>query len=279
MLAAAVHLPLDPAATAPFTLGPANGAARGGVLLLHGFTGSPWEVRPLGESLADRGFRVRAPRLPGHGTVPEALLWVTWREWVDAAERELLAFPPGQRVAVAGLSMGALLGLILAARHPDRVAGLALLAPAWQLSRWDGRLLRALRHFELPALRGRWLTKDTMDLEDPEARAQAPVLPRYPMARLFDLFTLQDVARESVPLVRVPALLLGAAHDHVVASEGLEELHRLLPGSRSLTVQRGFHILPRDRDRALVCAEVAEFVDALELTRARARVVDVLRRA
>lgn len=262
MLTADVSLPLDPAATAPFTLGPQADSARGGVLLLHGFTGSPWELRPLGESLADRGFHARAPRLPGHGTVPEAMLWVTWREWVDAAERELLAFPPGQRVAVVGLSMGALLGLILAARHPARVAGLALLAPAWRLARWDGRLLRALRHFELRALRERWLTKDTMDLEDAEAHAQAPILPRYPMARLFDLFTLQDVARDSLPLVTAPALLLGAVHDHVVAFEGVEALHRLLAGSRLVTVQRGFHIMPRDRDRALVCAEVAEFVDA-----------------
>ena len=166
-------------------------------------------------------------------------------------------------MAVAGLSMGALLGLILAARHPARVAGLALMATAWRLQRWDGRVLRALRHFELPALRDRWISKTTTDLEDPDARAQAPILPRYPMARLFDLFTLQDVARESLPLVTAPALLLGAVHDHVVDFDGHEELHRLLPGSRFVTVQRGFHIMPRDRDRALVCAEVAEFVDSL----------------
>ena len=69
---------VDASSTAPFRLEPGNQHhARAAVLLLHGFTGSPWEVRPLGESLAARGFHVLAPQLPGHGTTPEAMLYVT----------------------------------------------------------------------------------------------------------------------------------------------------------------------------------------------------------
>ncbi len=258
-----VSFPLDPARTAAFTLGPLAGEADAAVLLLHGFTGSPWEVRPLGESLADRGFHAHAPRLPGHGTTPEDLLWVGWRDWVEGAERALAALDAFPRVFVAGLSMGALLGLLLAARRPERVRGLALMAPAWRLRRLDGQLLRALRHVELSGLRMRWVGKETSDIEDPEVRAQAPVLARYPLARLFDLFTLQDVAQESLPLVRAPSLVVAAVNDHVASFAGAEALCARLPGARLVPLQRGFHILPRDRDRALLCAEVAEFFDGL----------------
>src|SRR5271154_6266158 len=57
---------LDPTLTAPFELGIGPGAC----LLVHGFTGTPWDVRPLGEALAAGGFRVRGIPLPGHGATP-----------------------------------------------------------------------------------------------------------------------------------------------------------------------------------------------------------------
>jgi pimeloyl-ACP methyl ester carboxylesterase len=88
------------------------------------------------------------------------------------------------------------------------------------------------------------------------------VLARYPVGRLFDLFTLQDVAWSVVPLVKTPALVVAAVHDHVIALDGVRELHAALPGARLLELQRGFHILPRDTDRALLAAEVAEFLEA-----------------
>ena len=123
--------PMDEAKTASFTLGPPQGEAIAAVLLIHGFTGSPWEVRPLGEALAARGFHVQAIRLPGHGVDPEAMAWVTWRDWEHAAEEALKQLRGFQHVFVAGLSMGALLGMLLAARHPNRVSGLAMMAPVW----------------------------------------------------------------------------------------------------------------------------------------------------
>jgi carboxylesterase len=62
-----------------------QGSERRAVLVLHGLTGSPWEVRPLGEALAARGFHVEAPLLPGHAGAPEALGFVTWRYYLSRA--------------------------------------------------------------------------------------------------------------------------------------------------------------------------------------------------
>jgi carboxylesterase len=254
-----VTFPLDPARTAAFDLGPHDRGTA--VLLLHGFTGSPWEVRPLGESLADRGFFVHAPRLPGHGTTPEAMLWVTWRDWLRAAEdgfARLSAFP---RVCVAGLSMGALLGLLLAERHGARVSRLVLMAPVMKVRQRGGRVLSAMGPLVAEGLTSRWIQKKTTDLEDDEARARAPVLPRYPVARLFDLFELQRLAQRAASRVTSPTLIAAAVNDHVVDFGSIEALHRDVPGSRLLVLQRGFHILPQDVDRARLLTEVAEFVD------------------
>lgn len=252
--------PLDPARTAPFDLGPA--AAGTAVLLFHGFTGSPWEVRPLGESLADRGFFVRAPRLPGHGTTPEAMLWVTWRDWLHAAEESFASLSAFPRVCVAGLSMGALLGLLLAERHGARVSRLVLMAPVMKVRQRVGQVLSALGPSRAQGLVASWVQKKTTDLQDDEVRARAPVLPRYPVARLFDLFELQRLARRAASRVSSPTLIAAAANDHVVDFASIEALHRDVVGSRLLVLQRGFHILPQDLDRARLLTEVAEFLDA-----------------
>jgi carboxylesterase len=258
---------MDAVKTASFSLGPPATEATAAVLLIHGFTGSPWEVRPLGESLAARGFHVRAIRLPGHGVDPEAMAWVSFRDWEQAADEALQALVGFKHVFVAGLSMGALLGMLLAARHPTKVKGLALMAPVWKLRQLDGRILRTVRWLPLAEWTGMWVEKKTTDIEDDEARADAPILPRYPLARLYDLFTIQDHAQAVVSEVRCPTLVAAAEQDHVVDFQSVEGLVRQLPNARLLTLRQGFHILPRDKDRALLADSVAGFFDALAASR------------
>jgi len=114
----------------PFVVAPAGAGAA--VLLVHGFSATPWEMRTLAAYLAKRGFACLAVRLPGHGTSPEDLAGRRWEEWLAAVVDgyDLLAtrFP---RVYAAGLSTGSLLLLALARqRHP---AGLILLSPYLRL--------------------------------------------------------------------------------------------------------------------------------------------------
>src|SRR5581483_10301797 len=101
---------------APFSLGPAT--AQAGALLVHGFTGSPFEMRLLGEHLAARGLAVEGPLLPGHRSTTAALAATGWRDWLAGVERafeKLQSRAP--RVAVCGLSLGGLLTLELARRR------------------------------------------------------------------------------------------------------------------------------------------------------------------
>jgi len=252
--------PLDPALTAPFELGVGPGAC----LLLHGFTGTPWDVRPLGEALAAGGFRVRGLRLPGHGTTPRAMLDAGAEDWLAACEEGLAGFRE-PRVAVVGLSMGALLALVLGARHPDRVQAVVGMAPAVRFKDPLMRGLRLARPLSLAvAERVRpWVHKSTTDLLDPVVRAAAPVLAAWPLRRLRDLWNIQDLAWASAPKVRAPVLLATARHDRVVDARGTRELARRLSSAASvrfIELDRGAHIMPRDEGRLVLQQEVLGFL-------------------
>src|SRR5438045_6670771 len=97
---------------APFSLGDGDDAC----LLLHGLTGSPAEVRPVGEALAKAGFRAVGPLLPGHGTTPRDLMRVHRTDMLAAASDALRSLRGARRVFLCGLSMGALIAVELCAR-------------------------------------------------------------------------------------------------------------------------------------------------------------------
>ncbi|WP_367616508.1 alpha/beta hydrolase [Corallococcus exercitus] len=250
---------MDGESTAPFALGRGPDAC----LLLHGFTGSPWEVRPLGEALAARGMRVVAPRLPGHGTTPEAMLDVDYRDWQACADDALASLSGYRRVFVAGLSMGALLALRLAAHQPEAVHALALVAPAIRFRGARMALVRQLCRTPLLEWTTPWVDKGGTDISDPKTLAQAPVLPAFPVARLRDLCTLQDLAVVDASRVRCPVLVATAEQDHVVDPEGGRWLARRMtasPAVRLVAYPEGFHIIPRDVCGARLAEEVGDFL-------------------
>ncbi len=253
---------MDTWKTAAFELGHGEDAC----LLLHGFTGSPWDVRPLGEALAARGLHVKAPRLPGHGTTPEAMLEAGHRHWEEAAHEALHALRGFRHVFVAGLSMGALLGLRLAARLPEQVRGLVLIAPAARFKGPKMALLKGLRRTRLLERLKPWVRKTATDLSDPAALAEAPILPAFPSARLNDLWILQEAALGDVSRVRCATLVAVAEQDHVVDPEGGRWLATQLTSAsvvRVLSLQEGFHIIPRDRGGPRLASEVGDFLERL----------------
>ncbi|WP_224369045.1 alpha/beta hydrolase [Hyalangium versicolor] len=256
---------MDIGKTAPFELGHGENAC----LLLHGFTGSPWDVRPLGEALAERGLFVKAPRLPGHGTTPEAMLEADHNQWQEAAWEALHTLRGFRQVFVAGLSMGALLGLRLAAGSPERVSGLVLMAPAARFKGPTMALLKSLRHTRLLERVKPWVRKTATDLSDPVALAEAPILPAFPSARLNDLWQVQEAAILAAPRVRCPTLVAVAEQDHVVDPDGGKWLAGQLTGApevRLLSLQEGYHIIPRDRGGPRLAREVGNFLGELQGT-------------
>ena len=101
-----------------------------GVLLLHGFTATTVEVRPMAKFLHDFEYTVTGPLLPGHGHTPEEMNQVSWKDWFECAENTYVALKKDcDKVFVLGESMGALLSLLLLSHHPEINGGM-LFAPA-----------------------------------------------------------------------------------------------------------------------------------------------------
>src|SRR5436190_12046286 len=156
----------------PFALGDGPDAC----LLLHGLTGSPAEVRPIGEALAKAGFRAVGPLLPGHGTTPEDLYVTTRGDLVNAVTSALLSLRGARRVFLCGLSMGGLLALNLAARDWSAeglppFSALALLAPAIEFTGATWVFANVLGR--LPALP--FIVRKGRDIRaEPDEREQVP---------------------------------------------------------------------------------------------------------
>jgi carboxylesterase len=233
-----------------------------GCLLLHGFTGTPAEMRPIADRLAARGYSVRAPLLPGHGTRVEDLGSTRWPEWFAAAEASFDEL--GERsaaLAVVGLSMGALLALHLACQRARQVRAVVALAPAIRLREqrsaesalWMRFLPRLPRRFEIVPKRRK----------DPVAARITPAYDEIPLRALASMVELQRVVRTELPLVIAPALVLAGDVDETVAPTAAEEVERALGSAakRRLTFRRTGHIMTEDADAAAVLAAVESFLD------------------
>jgi carboxylesterase len=130
--------------------------------------------------------------------------------------------------------------------------------------------LRKLRDLPLLDVLRPYIAKDSTDIEDPAARAQAPILPGFPSSRLHDLWTLQDRAREAMAGVRIPVLIAIARNDHVVSAKGAIELARGLTNSPQvelLELTEGFHIIPRDRGFPVLAEKISTFFGQVPIAR------------
>ncbi|HLK10034.1 MAG TPA: alpha/beta fold hydrolase [Candidatus Binatia bacterium] len=239
-----------------------------GCLLVHGFTGAPDEMRPLGEALAAAGFPVRAVRLPGHGTCVDDLARARWPDWVAAVADGAAALGRGvPRVAVAGMSMGALLALHLAATDPGAVAALVLCSTALAARDRRLRLLPLLEHVPWLARRFALLPKtDRRDIADVAARTSSFTYDAVPLAAAAELVRLQRAVRRELPRITQPALLLHGRHDHTIAVAETERLRRRL-GSRWIeahVLERSWHVITLDVERAEVGRLAADFLARVE---------------
>lgn len=172
-------------------------------LLLHGFAGSPAEIRPLAQYLADQGITVRAPLLPGHGTDPEDLRKIHWPQWVRAAEAEYTALRErfGQ-VHVVGFSMGGLLSLYLGAHH--EVASLSTLSCPIKLADWRQIFVPLAKHFirDYPAR-----------ISNPAIAEQLDSYDRFPVDAIHSLLRLAKQVRKDLHRVTAPLLTVQGERD------------------------------------------------------------------
>ncbi|HET9500352.1 MAG TPA: alpha/beta fold hydrolase [Marmoricola sp.] len=225
-----------------------------GVLLSHGFTGSPASMRPWGEALAERGYAVSVPRLPGHGTSWQELATTTYDDWyaeIERAHAELAA--RSDVVVVGGLSMGGTLALDLAAHHRD-IAGLVLVNPAVGSTNRQLLALPALKHVikSMPGIGN--------DIKKPGVTESG--YDRTPLRALHTLVQAWKKVRTQLPDVTCPLLLFRSAEDHVVDPSSA----RIILGGVSsrdvdeVVLANSYHVATLDNDAPRIFQESAAFI-------------------
>jgi len=237
---------------------------RGGVrgcLLIHGFAGTPPEMRGLGEFLAAGGYDVMGPLLAGHGLTPEAMAATRWPDWVRSAEEALAALRRDcEDVFVCGQSLGATLALHLAATHPE-VKGVitmgAMASPAY-FRDWRIKIIRGLKYAV------RWhVPGDEPDLGDPTAVRLLHSYARRPTVCIESLMHLLRVVDRELPQVRVPALIMHGRGDRTVdvgnAPHILERIGS--PDKQLIWFERSGHAITVDLEHDLLFATVLNWLN------------------
>jgi len=250
-------------AVKPFLLG----EGRNAVLLIHGFTGTPYEMREFGEHLARRGFRVYAPLLPGHGTSKEDMIKTHRTDWIEGTEqglRFLLSESP-ENVFVSGLSMGGTISLYLCATHPEMKAVAPICAPI-DLHDWRLRLLPILKHmftyfpFEQPV--------DILDkslLENPVAIESGKRYGQPAIPSVLELLALIRETREKLRDIRLPILVIQGRKDGLVPPSNAEYIFQNVASldKRILWLENSAHVATLDFEKHTLFREAADFFLAL----------------
>lgn len=212
-----------------------------GVLVLHGFTGSPRTVRPWAEHLAASGLTVRAPLLAGHGRTWRELGKTGWLDWYSSAE---VAFEElsGRcaQVFVAGISMGGCLAFRLAQTQREKVSGLVVVNPSLATDTRLIALAPVLKH----VLRS--LSSIGGDIKKPGAQEGAAK--RTPVASIATLPAMWQTTSERLPEVTQPLLVYRSAEDHVVGPASMKVLLTALPGAQVRSLANSYHVATLDND-------------------------------
>jgi carboxylesterase len=227
-----------------------------GVLLSHGFTGSPASMRPWAQFLADQGYTVRLPRLPGHGTAWQELNRTTWEDWygeLDSALTELRE--RCDRVALCGLSMGGALVLRLAELRPDDIAAVVIVNPAIGVRNWQLNLLPVLKH-AVPSLPG-----IANDIKKPDVEESGYT--RTPLRALHSQVRAWRDIRADLANVKAPLLMFRATDDHVVddTSLGLIQAGVSSPVAEYVTLHDSYHVATLDNDAPLIFERSLKFLN------------------
>jgi carboxylesterase len=229
-----------------------------GVVLSHGFTGTPASVRPWAEHLAAAGFTVRLPLLPGHGTTWQDTNRTRWPQWYGAVEQAYEEVAARcHTVFAAGLSMGGTLVTRLAEEKGHGIAGLVLVNPAYATLRKDAKLA--------PYISWAVRSRPSIGGDVKKPGIVEPAYDRTPVVAFASLLKLWKVTAADLGKVTAPIRMYRSLDDHVVDPSSAAVLKA---GATSTTVEEillhdSFHVATLDNDAPEIFAGSVEFIRSL----------------
>ncbi|MFI6477900.1 alpha/beta hydrolase [Nonomuraea sp. NPDC050663] len=228
-------------------------AGQVGVLLCHGFTGTPQSLRPWAEYLAAHGLSVSLPRQPGHGTTWQEMNRTRWEDWYSELEKafqDLRGRCP--EVFVAGLSLGGCMALRLAQVHGEAIRGVVAVNPSIAN---DVPLLRIA-----PVLR--WFVRSVPGVANDVKKEGVTELAytRTPVAAASTLPRLWSLVQAELEKVTQPLLVYHSTDDHVVKPTSVAIIRRILPNTQIEELSDSYHVATLDNDADTIFAGSLDFI-------------------
>lgn len=230
-----------------------------GCLLVHGFTGTPKEMRWMGEYLSARGYSVLGIRLFAHATKPEDMQRARWHDWLASVEDGLhILSGVTERIFIIGLSMGGALSLLTAARFSP--AGVIAMSTPYSLT--DDLRLRFVKFLSrfMPEI-----PKGDEDWSDKTAGVDHVAYPHYPTRAIAELRDLLSAMRTSLPSIHSPVLLMHARCDTAGGGFDPDSMQKIYdnvgsPDKKMIWIENSGHVISRDASKDLVFASANKFI-------------------
>ncbi len=243
------------------------------VLLIHGLTGSPFELKYVAKKLHKAGFTVKAPCLAGHGTSIEDLKKTRWQDWYRTVYTTFLETKKEYHsVSVAGLCMGALSALYLAFEVQEDVSSIALLSTTLSYDGWSlpwYRFLLPVSYYPPFKYFYTFSEREPYGLKNERMRRQIEIALKddsiayseFPAQCIHELFRHIKMVKKILPKVTTPTLILHALEDDLASVKNANYVHKHIGSSiiRKVLLDDSYHMLPLDNQKDLVAEEMINF--------------------
>lgn len=226
------------------------------ILMIHGFNGSPASIRPWAHGLADLGFSVTAPCLPGHGSSWQEMNKTRWQDWYHHVDKEFTKLrQQHKRVFVAGFSMGGALSLRLASIRGSEIEGLILINPSVRDSRLRVKFIPLLKYF-IGSIGGRGT-----DVAAPNPSRHSYL--RTPLKAFASLQQLWDLVQRDLSLIEMPLMVGYSIDDHVVDPSNSEFVIENVSSVeiKEVIFEKSFHNVALDYDLDILVEESQSFIN------------------
>ena len=246
------------------------------VLLFHGMTGSPFEMKKLGRALFEADFDVFCYCLPGHGTSPISIKTVKWEDWyTDSTSHYRDLSKKYDEVFLGGLCMGAVLALAIASEYDD-VKGILSLSTTLFLDGWTipwynflmpMGLHTILRYYySFPEREPYGLKNETLRKKIAALQKQNTVaLDNYPMSCIYELLKMSKAAQKNMHRVKSPVLLMHAKEDDLTSPKSAEFVYKNISSSirEYIQLENSYHLVVMDNERDFVFGKCIEFMNKI----------------
>lgn len=244
------------------------------VLLFHGLTGSPFEMRQYGKYLFKSGFDVYCPTLPGHGENIDSIQKARWQEWVKFSLEQYKKLKlTYNEVYVAGLCMGAVLALAIAEEHKD-VSGIISLSTTLFLDGWTMPWYKFLMPLGLNTVLKYYYTfpeNDPYGIKNETVRKKISALlkentvafDRIPMSCVFELLELSKFVRKRISRVSCPILVIHSEYDNLTSLKSASFVYNNISSQRKefIKLNDSYHLIIMDNEKDYVFSKSVDFLN------------------